>query len=216
MPLDPFSALSLAAALFQFIDFTAKIVSKGNHLFQSASGILPENESIESAAIRLRDLAGPLQPQTPAVGGYTEDGALKALCGECVNIASQLLDQLDKLKVPGNCNCRRWKSFRQALKSVWSKDTVDGLNKRLKGLDEQLRTHILLLLRYLAFLVILSTFVVIANAFLGCRFEILAIDKTVPFLPSAMSSTQLPKSSPRIKRCTTKRLWDFWARSSTK
>jgi hypothetical protein len=209
MPLDPFSALSVAAALFQFIDFTAQIVSKGNHLFQSASGILPENESIESAAIRLRDLAGPLQPQTLAVGGYTEDGALKALCGECVDIATQLLAQLEKLKVSDNCNNRRWKSFRQALKSVWSKDKVDGLNKRLKGLDEQLRTHILLLLRYLPFLINLSTFPLMANALLGCRFEILARDKTVPFLHSVISYTQPPRSSPRIKRCTTKRLWNF-------
>lgn len=187
MPLDPLSALSVAAALFQFIDFTAKIVSKGNHLFQSANGILPENESIESTTIRLRDLAGPLQSQTPTVGGYPEDRALKALCGECVDIAMQLLAQLEKLKVPENCNNRRWKSFRQALKSVWSKDKVDELNKRLRGLDEQLRTHILLLLRYLPFLTNLPTFLFMANALLGRRFEILARDKTMPFLDSVIS-----------------------------
>jgi hypothetical protein len=56
---------------------------------------------------------------------------------------------LEKLKVPGECSNRRWKSIRQALKSVWSKDRLESLEKRLRSLDEQLKTHILFLLRYM-------------------------------------------------------------------
>lgn len=208
MPLDPFSALSVATALVQFIDFTARIVSKGHHLSQSTSGILAENESIELATIRLRDLAIPLQPQSPDGGSNTDDGALKAICKECVGIAAQLLAQLEKLKVSNDCTNRRWKSFRQALKSVWSKDKVEDLHKRLRGLGEDLRTHVLILLRYQTHLMIIFAFA-LTDSCSESKFEVLVRDKTVPFLHLAISCMQPPNSLHRIKRCITKKLWIF-------
>jgi hypothetical protein len=152
MPLDPLPALSIAASLVQFIDFSAKIVSKGNRLFQSASGSLLENDQIESAAKRLRDLVQPIQPPPLATADDIQEQPLQDLCTECVKVATQLMGQLEELKVPDGCSHRRWKSIRQALKSVWSKDRLDEMQERLRSLDEQLKTHILILLRYLLYL----------------------------------------------------------------
>ena len=43
---------------------------------------------------------------------------------------------------------RKWKSFRQALKSVWSKQAIDEMAKRLEVLRADLDTHILEILRF--------------------------------------------------------------------
>ncbi len=57
MPLDPLSALSVAAAVVQFVDFSAKIVSKGKQLYKSPGGVLRENEQTETVTKRLQNLA---------------------------------------------------------------------------------------------------------------------------------------------------------------
>jgi hypothetical protein len=48
MPLDPLSALSVAASAIQFIDFSSKIVSKGKHIYKSANGVLREDAEVEN------------------------------------------------------------------------------------------------------------------------------------------------------------------------
>jgi hypothetical protein len=146
MPLDPLSALSVAASLIQFLDFAVKIVSKGHRIFHSPCGILPENDELETAADRLRALVQVLR-RSVALSEQTLGG----LCDESTNIAEELIAELERFKVPNGCKNRPWKSLRQALKSVWSKDKLIKLEKRLRAVDEQLKAEILILLRYMTF-----------------------------------------------------------------
>ena len=57
MPLDPLSALSVAASVVQFLDFGNKIVSKGIQAYKSNDGALIENAEIEEATQRLAQLS---------------------------------------------------------------------------------------------------------------------------------------------------------------
>jgi len=68
---------------------------------------------------------------------------LLALSDEYNKIADELLRQLDKLKVKSDAKHRGWRSFRQALKSVWNKEELDELSERLLILRDQLQFHIL-------------------------------------------------------------------------
>jgi hypothetical protein len=61
MVLDPMSAVSLAATIVQFVDFSSKIVSKGYHLYKSADGVLPENERLRYVITDLKSLNSKLQ-----------------------------------------------------------------------------------------------------------------------------------------------------------
>jgi hypothetical protein len=145
--LDPISALSVASSLVQFVDFSAKILSKGHRLFHSTNGSLLENDEIETVAKRLRDMIQDLQGSLSSTGN--KEQALANLCKEFIEVAEELILELKMLKLPSDSRYRRWKSLRQALKSVWSRDKLESMENRLRELDGHLKIHILILLRYL-------------------------------------------------------------------
>ena len=163
MPLDPLSALSVAASVVQFVEFASKIVSKGKQLYDSPDGSLRDNEEAETATKRLQDLADSLkqsiekvpQPKRAPTSSahktlkdqYRQEMRLRAICEECERMSTELLVRLRQLKVPKGENHRRWRSFRQALKSVWSKKGVDEMAGKLNGLRKELDTQVLVLLR---------------------------------------------------------------------
>jgi hypothetical protein len=190
MPLDPLSALSVAASVVQFADFAGKIVSKGKELYTSPSGALSENEWTETVTKRLQasthnlynsfQIASAPRPEVqapvPWAAAESEDAdelslkqerqwqarkeylqqveeekqrklSLQQICTECAAISAELLKHLPDLKVPKGQEHRKWKSFRHALKSVWSKSGVDEMARRLSVLREELDTHVLALLR---------------------------------------------------------------------
>ncbi|PMD58378.1 uncharacterized protein K444DRAFT_563688, partial [Hyaloscypha bicolor E] len=147
--MDPLSALSVAAAVIQFVDYGAGIVSKGTQLYKSVDGALGENIELETASIRLQQLSSGVQGSLSQArrdstqGSPTQvDQDLETICKECVTVSKELVDKLETLKVPGDHRYKKWKSFRQALKSVWSKEKIEAIAKRLYSLRAELNTHV--------------------------------------------------------------------------
>ncbi|KAM7212421.1 hypothetical protein V8F06_012190 [Rhypophila decipiens] len=64
-----------------------------------------------------------------------DDKSLRSLSLHCGVVADELLQALDKLRVEGRH--KKWKSFYQAIRSIKSKDEIDGLEKRLHRLSAQ-------------------------------------------------------------------------------
>jgi hypothetical protein len=152
MPLDPLSALSVAASVVQFVDFASKIICKGKEVYASTDGVLQENMQNETVTARLLEMTKRLKKPLVQVGSSSEEERaqhrrLHEICKECSEISKELLQHLGDLKVPKGSEHRRWKSFRQALKSVWEKQAIDSMAKRLEGLRTELHTHILVVLR---------------------------------------------------------------------
>jgi hypothetical protein len=145
--MDPVSALSVAAAVSQFTDFTRQIVCKSKELYKSTEGLSRDFLGAQTVTLRLKELAGQVRASQGAARASNGGGNLDKVCADCVAISDQLLARLQCLKVPDNANYRRWKSFRQALKSVWSKDEIDAMAKRLSALREELTTEILVATR---------------------------------------------------------------------
>jgi hypothetical protein len=152
--MDPLSALSVAANVVQFVGYGINIVSKGNQLYKSSDGALGENVQLETASIRLQKLTRTLQGslnqarrgvQTASLA--ETDQELEKICDACVAVSKELVDKLEKLKVPEGHPHKKWKSFRQALKSVWSKEKVEETTERLAGLRVELDTHVIMSLR---------------------------------------------------------------------
>lgn len=148
MVLDAFSAVSLAATIVQFVDFSSKIVSKGYHLYRSADGILPENARLGYVIADLKDLNARLQVCENVDCLTKDEQSLADLSSQCSEVATELMRRLEKLSVEQHAKNRRWRSFRQALKSVWSKEALDEMAKTLSRYRSQLQLHILLSLRY--------------------------------------------------------------------
>lgn len=148
MVLDPLSAVSLAATIVQFVDFSSKIVSKGYHLYGSVDGALPENQHLNYVITDLKGLNTRLQESQNLAYWTKDEKALQAIAVQCSVMADELLLRLNCLKVPEGTRYRRWKSFRQALKSVWNKEDLDKMAATLSDYRSQLEMHILVSLRY--------------------------------------------------------------------
>lgn len=157
MAVDPASALSAASAAVQFVQFASHIVSKGRHIYNSANGATRENEVTETVTLRLKELTGDLAKRPISNATRLSSGPLgnvqryqkqvQDICNECSKISKALLDHLYKLKVPKGSEHRKWKSFRHALKTVWSKKELDEMAERLRGLRAELDSHMLAILR---------------------------------------------------------------------
>lgn len=151
--IEPLSALGLASNLISVIQFSYDIVSEGNRIYQDANGILTANKATEEVAKDLSDLTETLKSkqdewqtahnQLPL---DEDDICIRNICERCIEVSMELQIQLNKLKVkegPG----KRLRSYRQALISVWHKDGIEELARRLQRYQSELDTRVLVSIR---------------------------------------------------------------------
>jgi hypothetical protein len=148
--MDPISAIGLASSILQIVDFGTKVLSKGNKLHKSLSGALPESLEIESVSTHLKDLSarlrGQREPGGPAAAPIGNNQALHELVNRCGDVADEILSALSKLKVQGKRS--KWKSYRQAVKSVWNKGKIDEMLQRLMMIRDEVELGIIVDIRY--------------------------------------------------------------------
>jgi hypothetical protein len=136
--MEPLVVLSAAGNALQFLQFSSQIVCKGHRLYKSVHGALEKNLDVEAVTTALKDLSLKLQISLADYDCKPESiVALKDLCGKCDKISNSLCSHLEALKVKGPRN-RKWKSCRQALKSVWCKDEIDAMAASLESYRNQL------------------------------------------------------------------------------
>jgi hypothetical protein len=147
--LDPLSAISLASSVVQFVDFASKLISKGNEYHKSASGALVEHDEFQLASSRLKNLSDGLDVSLNLLQASAalspEEEALKSVVADCRKISIDLTKALKKLRYRGAPTM--WKSFRQALKSVWGKEGIETRLQKLRDAQNQLTVHLLVVMR---------------------------------------------------------------------
>lgn len=148
--MEPLTALSLASNIIQVVDFSIRLVSKGYKIYKSADGTLAEYVDAEAVTNSLNILNGRLQRSVKDSirnGPLSEDEqSLMNLCANCERVANELLARFDRVKVTGKY--RKWKSARQALKSVSNKKELELLVSRLGTYRSEITLHITASLRY--------------------------------------------------------------------
>lgn len=146
---DPFSALGVAGNIVQFLDFGSKLVSKGKEIYSSADGSSITNVELEIISQDLHEITDSLASTPPSNLSQIYnlgDDEMRRLATSCKAVAEQLLGVVRDLKVDENCKHRRWKSFRQALKSVWKDSDIQSLQDRLDGFRGQLTIRLITIL----------------------------------------------------------------------
>jgi hypothetical protein len=148
--MDPVSALGVAAAVVQFVQYGGSLVSKARQIH--AQGALLDYIDCENATRRLTELTNSIKVSLRL---FETDGlpspdatALEVICENCLNLSGELLSRLSSLSIEENRKRRIWKSFRQALKAVGSKQGVDSLARRIMDYRDELNSHILVWIRY--------------------------------------------------------------------
>ncbi|KAL5314388.1 hypothetical protein ACEPPN_018814 [Leptodophora sp. 'Broadleaf-Isolate-01'] len=168
MVFDPLTALSLASNIIQLVDFTSRVVAKCRHIY--ADGALPEHyelhivtEDVKRTSTKLKQRPPPRWPlkldkdylkvetdqerkdreEDVAWQEREEEWAFNGLSSTCIKIADELLARLSKHSVPDGIPRTKWKSFREALETVWKKKDLDELAARLAEIRNQMAFHIL-------------------------------------------------------------------------
>ena len=113
--MDPLSALSLAAAVAQFVDYGIKIVSGAREIYGSLAGATSEDQFLETATREMQCVLDKLV--APTSGTPTEeDRLLVPLIAECRTLSAELLALLAKSKATDPKS-----KFRSTLASMKSK-----------------------------------------------------------------------------------------------
>ncbi|KAK4196079.1 hypothetical protein QBC40DRAFT_300613 [Triangularia verruculosa] len=145
--MEPLSALGIAAAAVQFVDFTARLFSDTVTLYRSASGQTQEQvflstiirdldsltSSVESKASRL--------PQNPAPG--TTDDVFLRLCRQCKEVSADLAGVLQKLPATTRSQPTKYDLIKSAfftvIKSYLSKEKVQTLKVTLEEIKREVQ-----------------------------------------------------------------------------
>ena len=147
--MDPLSGLSIASNIVQFVDFGLRVVSKGNRIYRSVDGALTENLDLEVVTNDLLVIQAKLRcsclTSADTALPLEDVKAFDALSSACFDLARRLLERLNMAKAQGRF--RRWKSLRQALKSVWSKPEIEEMANTLHSFRSELQLRLLVALR---------------------------------------------------------------------
>ena len=143
MVLEAFAALSLASSIVQFVDFGSKLVVQSTKIYKSNSGTSEEILDLKSLSRDLQDLTVGLQVRFIATS--RADQGIAQLAKLCNNEAKALSSVLQRLS--GNPDCGKWKTFLQALATLWEKDRIEALRKSLGLIQTQLVLHLVMLTR---------------------------------------------------------------------
>lgn len=143
--MDPLSALSVAAAVVQFIDFGSTIISSTYAIYASFDKHKDGTRDLVSITGRLSWLNAELERSAAFSPHSQVDRDIVILCQQCNKSATTLLDALNQLNAPSRPNL--WGSFKLALRSVWSQGEIDALQDRLNSYRQQISMHILVGMR---------------------------------------------------------------------
>jgi hypothetical protein len=143
--MDPISALSVAAAVVQFIDFGGTIIASTYAIYKSSSKKSEGTNDIASITARLVELNCELEQSATFSPTSQVERDIAMLCQHCNKAAITLLDALHQLNGASNPNL--WNSFKIALRTVWTQGEIDALQTRLESYRQQICMHILVGLR---------------------------------------------------------------------
>jgi hypothetical protein len=153
--MDPFAAFSLAGTVLAFSRFGMALLGDARELYKCTQGALTANEELELVITDLQALLNKLKARFPAVDQASDvrvaqdndpPRTLPQIVEDAKELAEELLKRLNNLKVKsgkGRKWERKWESVRKAVESVWTKDEIAALNKRLDSFKNAIKTNIL-------------------------------------------------------------------------
>lgn len=145
--LDPLTALSLAAAVIQFVDFGSKLIATSHEIYISVNGATKENATIGEVTADIKGFCRRLVEQGDTIHGFSSDEVeLTRLARSCEELAHDLLCLLANLKVaPG---ASKWQAFKKAILAARKGGNVQDLEKRLSKIQKQIQARLQHMMAY--------------------------------------------------------------------
>lgn len=139
--MEVWASVACVASIVQLVDVVSRCISKSFELQRASDGVLESNAAVEDVVNHLVLL----KDEIDAAATTISDPTLFNLCASVTAAAHDLLEVLNKVKVEGPKT--KWKTLRKAVRSVWSKEKIEDLEKRLLSFRDELNLHIVVRLR---------------------------------------------------------------------
>src|SRR5262245_24417370 len=129
MVVDPFTALSLASNVVQFVDFGTRISFKIYDLYHSASGFTSTQSEVIEMAHQFEKLAErvsliqPIEPDDATV--IVDHESFQSLLISCKTRANELITIVEDLQV--NKAHKLWSSIRQGFRAKRKREEIETL-----------------------------------------------------------------------------------------
>lgn len=149
-PVTAWAATGAAASIIQIVEFAAKLVKETRELMNSQSNALRSNMLVEQFTLMHSNLADQIVDSNNSNGPIPNTGeAVVKLARECKKVSSDLLKELDEMKVTDGLNgpTRVWQSARKARRALAKRSAIEQQRRYLSELTGQLSTAVLLDLR---------------------------------------------------------------------
>ncbi|KAK7192065.1 small s protein [Paraphaeosphaeria sporulosa] len=142
--MDPATAFALAASILQVVDFSKNVLSTGYQLYQNGSTLSNSdfmfvaddlstlNDKIKTFARPDLSVSGPLAAENQALGN---------LASELQKIVDELIIILLRIRNKGERTVFR--SFRQAIVTIWNKSKIEETVKRMDSIREEVQFHLI-------------------------------------------------------------------------
>jgi hypothetical protein len=143
--MDPVTAVGFAAGILTFIDFSYNLISGTYSVYKSVNGTTLENACINTVISDLLEVTEGLQPNVE--GKAKHERALCKLAENCHDLAQDLLEILEKLKINDKNTNTKWKSLKVKWVSMRKEKEVASIEKRLDGYRSQILVRLNLMLR---------------------------------------------------------------------
>jgi hypothetical protein len=155
--MDPMSALSVATAVLQFVDFGSRLLSTSYEISRSSSGQTAKEVELSTITSELLGLVAHVKDTVEASKAGNRyrseaENRLVKISEECEEVVSQFGSALDILKNRERTEASRgskkddgksrisflWGSPRAALASVWNASKIDGMIEQLEKLKRRM------------------------------------------------------------------------------
>jgi hypothetical protein len=146
--MEPLSALSIATAVVQFLDFTANVVSGTCEIYKNSSDYAQRNidiEKITTSLVSLNDDIRNSLSQSDRHQQSARDQQIEELAKRCNELGERVLAALQRLQPKRKPTL--WTSFRLALRSIWSESEIESLEKTLEKYQRQISMLLLVSIR---------------------------------------------------------------------
>lgn len=150
--MEPLSALAIASAVIQIVDFSSKVIARTREVYLSTSGTTEENSLLEDATANLTDLMSSLKASTSqrfrsqsGIQENTPDIQLLQLADASHVIAIELRDMLIKVKLKKDGSERS--VLDQGLRNALEQKKILALKEKLDEIRKQIDTTLLVSLR---------------------------------------------------------------------
>lgn len=104
--MDPITAVSFAATILQFVDFSSKLVKGAYEIYQSTTGQAADDAQLSTIVDDLKDVTKTLQSDVKGDSCHVQP--LKKLASDCIAASNELSNLLEEVKREGN---KAWRSL---------------------------------------------------------------------------------------------------------